>query len=144
MNRLYALIAALLAVFVLAGCGIHNEPIATDTGVTLYPQTEPEFPHTLYFPDDEAYVFTQEAEEEELIFLDEIIKTNTTEITIKNTGDTSIFCGLYYPENMDDFILSQTIEPGKTRKFTGLTSALNYCIGFQLAEDGTIEVKITG
>lgn len=144
MKRLYALVAFLLAVFILAGCTVQNEPIATEIGVTLYPQTEPEFPHTLYFPDDEAYVFTQEAEERELIFLDEIIKTNTTEITIKNTGDIPLQCNLYYPEDTEYVIQTFSLKPGKKISFSGLTSIYNYCIAFEALETGSIEVKITG
>lgn len=143
MKKTLKLLSVLCALLLLAGCNSKRATLQETEKPFSTDQTE-EQEYTLYLPDDAPYLFSGEIEAGKTMFLDEIIKTNTTGIKIKNNSDMAITCELYYPDNRSDSILIHTIEPGKTGEFTGLTSRYTYCLSFRTDEAGTVEVKITG
>lgn len=138
----------LMALFILfahlSGCGIRREPMATEMGVPEDGSTLVELHYSLYFPDDGPFAFTSEIEAGQTVYLEESICTNTTEITVKNKGDISLTCDLYYPKDSSNVIQTFTLKPGKTMRFAGLTSSYVYAISFQSEESSTIDVRITG
>lgn len=143
MKKLTYVFCALLVLTLMWGCaGPSDVDSATERPSSGNPAEETAY--TLYFPDDEACKFRQDAAAEELIYLPEIIKTNTTEITVKNTGDIPFTCWLYYPDNPEELILTFTIDPGKKESFSNLTSRFEYGICFQSSEAGRIEAAISG
>ena len=150
MKTKQAISVFLLLVFLLSGCGKDLQSIEAtehpiDTGISH--TQEPA--HTLYFPDEAPYYFTYEGSLAETVFLDEIILTNTTQITVKNKSDISLTCNLSYPDDPDYPIQTHTVKPGKKASFRNLTAAAVYVLSFQGISDqadgnGTIDVKITG
>ena len=104
----------------------------------------PEPVYTVYFPDDDAITYSHPIDPEEILYLEELIMTNTTEITVKNTGNIPFSCCLYYPEDAENSIQTFTLEPNQKKQFGGLSSRYVYCIWFQAEESGIINAKING
>ncbi|MBO5129717.1 MAG: hypothetical protein J6B95_05165 [Oscillospiraceae bacterium] len=138
------LLAALLAAMVLTGCAT-GAPAETATEMPAIEGTPETLDYTLYLPDQAPLYYTHnDYEAGESILLEEIICTNTTQISVKNCGDIPLTCNLYYPDDTEYLIQTHTIQPGKTGKFGGLTSRFTYCLGFHSEESGIIDVKIKG
>ena len=135
------LICLLLSLLLLCGCGVRRDgPV--DEAIKNENTSEPAF--TVYFPDDGTITYSHPIDPEETVFLGELIKTNTTEITVKNTGSDPFTCYLYYPDRAEESIQTFTLEPGKKMAFSGLTSRYIYGISFQAEESGTISAEIHG
>lgn len=137
------LLCLIIFIFLFSGCSVPQKiDAATESSRT--DTTDPDAIHTVYFPDDKSIAYSHDITADDLVHLQEIIKTNTTQITVKNTGDIPFTCNLYYLENNQDSIQTFKLEPGKKTDFSGLTSRFNYCISFQSEESGTIEANISG
>ena len=138
------LILLLLTAALLTGCA-PKEPVDTATEMPQAEGPEATLEYSLYLPDQAPYSFTyDDYEAGETVLVHQIICTNTTEISVKNTGKIPLTCNLYYPDDTEYSIQTHTVQPGKTGTFSGLTARFTYCVGFQSEESGTIEVKITG
>lgn len=145
MNRILKLAVVLLCVFIFSACGAEwGVDAMTESPETEYMSTSPQLEYTLYFPDDAPYTYSHDITPDGMVYVHEIIKTNTTQISVKNTGDISIICNIYYPDDSSNIIMTKTIESGKSASFNNLTSVMNYCISFQSDETGKIQATISG
>ena len=140
MKKLFCL---MLVVLTLCGCGVKDTQ-ATDMGRPE--ESTPEPVYTVYFPDDDTISYSHPIDTDEVLYLGERIMTNTTEITVKNTGNIPFDCYLYYPDSTGelDSIQTFTLKPGKKKDFGGLTSIYVYGIWFQSGESGVIDAEIRG
>lgn len=138
------LLLTLLAAMVLTGCST-GAVVDTATEMPAIQGTQETPEYTLYLPDQAPYYYTHyDYEAGKTVLLDEIIRTNTTEISVKNCGKIPLICTLSYPDDPDTIIGTHTAQPGKSFEFSGLTSRYTYCISFQSEESGIIDVIIKG
>lgn len=144
MNKLRCIMALLLTLFILAGCGSQVETLGTEAPVPAVSVSESEHSHTLYFPDDVPFAYSHDISPDGPVYFHEVIKTNTTEITVKNTGTIPFTCNLHFPDDYEDVIGTFTLEPGEKNAFSNLISIENYCISFQSSQSGTIDADISG
>lgn len=141
MKHMTKLLTLLCMVMLLAGCTV-GQTVETERPV---PEDSSPDPYCdLYFPDSDPYEFTGKITPDQTLYVDMILMTNTTKITVKNKGDFTIVANLYYPENPDYVIGTHTVEPGKKLEFSNLISVETYCLGFQSEETGTVEITISG
>lgn len=143
MKQFSKLLAILCVLALLAGCGT-SRPTDVATEAPYATGNSDDQPYTLYFPDDAPCLYSHDINPDRTAHVNELIKTNTTQISVKNNSSFTIVANLYYPEDLDYVIQTHTIKPGKTLEFSGLTSRFTYCIGFEAEETGTLEVKISG
>lgn len=141
MKKLLVLILSAIILCSCAAESIAEKP--TEMPVATVTSTETE--HTLYLPDQAPFYYTcYNTEAGDLVFPDEIICTNTTEISVKNRGDIPLTCNLYHSDDLNGVIQTFDVRPGKTGVFRLLTSASAYYVGFVCGDEGTIDVKISG
>ena len=140
---LFLLITLLL--LLMAGCmEVSNEGLMTEVPQTAEAVMDAAFPNTLYFPDDENYSFIHDLTEDKLVYPEEIFKTNTTKLRVKNTGSIPVICNVYYPDDPEEIIMTQEIVVGNTVSFSTLISTMYYQLGFECLTPGTMEVLISG
>lgn len=131
----------ILILCLLSGCGV-QETKATEIGINEVSVPEPVY--TAYFPDADRIRYSLSADPGEILYQEERIMTNTTEISVKNTGNISFVCHLYYPDGPGDSIGTFTLKPGKKKEFSHLISTEVYGIWFQSDESGIVNTEISG
>ena len=93
--------------------------------------------------DNDALQVSDSIVSEAIYIVPQSLMTNSTEITVENKsgGDVDVF--LYSEADLTNPILQMTVNNGKTKSFTGLTSRFVYYIGFGSDTSAQLDVSIS-
>lgn len=89
---------------------------------------------------EDAYVYYEEAGHSDSLWIPRHFKTNSTAISVSNTGDVPVFLSLYDYKDLDSPIMTATVKPGESAEFTMLTSATLYTVEAESDSENTISL----
>lgn len=92
---------------------------------------------------NDAMQVTDTVEKDNVFIVSQSLRTNSTEITVENKSGIDVDVFLYSEDDLTNPILQMTVNNGKSKSFTGLTSRFVYYIGFCADTSTQLDISIT-
>ena len=92
---------------------------------------------------NDAMQVTDTVETDNVFIVPQSLRTNSTEITVKNKSGVDVDVFLYLDDDLNKPINQMTLRNGKKESFENLTSSVVYLVGFSADTSTQLDISIT-